>query len=50
MRKDGDGRFHKFVQAWAEKSRTSGLTKKLIVDALRDAGLNPDELPGEFSF
>ena len=50
MRKDGDGRFHKFVQAWAEKSRASGLTKKLIVDALRDAGLNPDELPGEFSF
>ena len=50
MRKDGDGRFHKFVQAWAERSRASGLTKKLIVDALRDAGLNPDELPGEFSF
>jgi len=50
MRKDGDGRLHKFVQAWAEKSRASGLTKKLIVDALREAGLNPDDLPGEFSF
>lgn len=50
MRKDGDGRFHKFVQAWAEKSRASGLTKKLILDALREAGLNPDELPAEFSF
>jgi polar amino acid transport system substrate-binding protein len=50
MRKDGDGRFFRFVQAWAEKNRANATTKKLIVDALREAGLNPDELPAEFSF
>jgi polar amino acid transport system substrate-binding protein len=50
MRKDGDGRFHNFVQTWADKSRASGLTKKLIIDAVREAGLNPEELPGGFSF
>lgn len=50
MRKDGDGRFYKFVQAWAEKSRASGLIKKLLLDGLREAGLNPDELPPEITF
>jgi len=50
MRKDGDRRFYTFVQAWAEKNRANGTTKKLIVDALREAGLNPDELPADFSF
>jgi polar amino acid transport system substrate-binding protein len=50
MRKEGNRQFYDFVQAWAEKNRANGTTKKLIVDALREAGLNPDELPAEFSF
>jgi len=50
MRKEGDGRFQKFAQDWADKSRASGVTKTLIIDALREAGLNPDELPSGFSF
>lgn len=50
IRKDGDGRFHDFVQAWAEKNRANGTVKRLILDAVREAGLNPDELPPDMEF
>lgn len=50
MRKDGDGRFHEFMKAWAAKSRTSGNTKQMIISALREAGLNPGELPPDTPF
>jgi polar amino acid transport system substrate-binding protein len=50
MRKDGDGRFHEFMKTWAAKNRASGATKKMIISALRDAGLNPDELPPDTPF
>ena len=50
MRKDGDGRFHRFMQKWAEENRTNGNTKKWITSSVRLAGLNPDDLPPELGF
>ena len=50
IRRDGDGRFHKFVQAWADKARADGTTKRLMSDAIKKAGMNPDLLPAGFSF
>ncbi len=50
IRKDGDRRFRNFVQNWAEKNRANGTVRRLILDAVREAGLNPDDLPPDVPF
>ena len=50
MRKDGDGRFFKFVDEWAARSRANGTVKAIISDAIAKNGLDPNKLPAEFSF
>ena len=49
-RKDSDGRFTTFMQGWAHMSRESGYTKKLILESVAKAGLNPDNIPPEMEF
>lgn len=46
LRKDGDGRMNKWLQAWAENARSSGRVQELIRDALRKAGLDVSDLSG----
>jgi polar amino acid transport system substrate-binding protein len=50
VRKDGDGRFFKFVNEWAVRSRADGTVKRVMIDAIVKNGLDPQQLPAEFSF
>lgn len=50
MRKDGDGRFRKWVQQWAEESRASGKVRWLIMDAMKKAGFDIRRIPSGFAF
>jgi len=50
MRKDGDGRFHKFVDEWAQRSRANGTVKTIMSEAISKNGLDPNKLPKEFNF
>lgn len=46
LRKDGDGRMNKWLQAWAENARSSGRVQSLIRDALQKADLDVSDLSG----
>ena len=49
-RKDGDGRFIKFVDEWAARSRANGTVKTIMSEAIAKNGLDPTRLPAEFNF
>jgi polar amino acid transport system substrate-binding protein len=50
MRRDGDERFYKWLQSWAETSRTSGKVRWLFYDAMQRAGFDTSKIPEGFSF
>ncbi|MBM3484088.1 MAG: transporter substrate-binding domain-containing protein [Alphaproteobacteria bacterium] len=50
MRKDGDGRFFKFVDEWVARSRANGTVKTIMSEAISKQGLDPNKLPKEFNF
>jgi polar amino acid transport system substrate-binding protein len=50
VRKDGDGRFFKFVDEWAARSRADGTVKAVMTDAIVKNGLDPAQLPAGFNF
>lgn len=50
MRKDGDERFYKWLQAWAETSRANGKVRWLFYDAMQRAGFDTNKIPEGFSF
>lgn len=50
IRKDGDGRFFKFVDEWAVRSRANGTVKAIMSEAIVKNGLDPAKLPAEFNF
>ena len=50
MRKDGDGRFFKFVDEWAVRARSDGTVKKIMSEAIAKNGLDPAKLPAGFNF
>ncbi|MBI1779035.1 MAG: transporter substrate-binding domain-containing protein [Proteobacteria bacterium] len=50
VRKDGDGRFFKFVDEWAARSRADGTVKAVMTEAIIKNGLDPTQLPAGFSF
>lgn len=50
MRRDGDGRFHRFVQEWAGRARADGTTTRILSDSIAQAGLDPGNLPSGFRF
>ncbi len=45
IRKDGDRRFHDWVQAWADEARANGKVRWLFYDAFQKAGLDISKLP-----
>ncbi len=49
-RRDGDDRFAKFCQDWAEQYRASGQAKQAILTAMRQSGLDPSNLPSSIRF
>ena len=49
-RRDGDGRFIKFVDEWAARSRANGTVKTIMSEAIAKNGLDPTRLPAEFNF
>jgi polar amino acid transport system substrate-binding protein len=49
-RRDGDGRFIKFVDEWATRSRANGTVKAIMSEAIAKNGLDPKRLPAEFNF
>ena len=49
-RRDGDGRFIKFVDEWATRSRANGTVKTIMSEAIAKNGLDPTRLPAEFNF
>ncbi|CAH1659452.1 PBPb domain-containing protein [Hyphomicrobiales bacterium] len=49
-RKDGDGRFTKFLQEWAVDLQTSGRAAKLILVSMDEAGLDVNKLPPGATF
>ena len=50
MRKDGDGRFHKFVNEWAKGARKDGTITWLLSDAFEKHGLNVANFPPGLKF
>ncbi|MCC0044077.1 MAG: transporter substrate-binding domain-containing protein [Brucellaceae bacterium] len=46
VRKDGDGRFAAWVQAWADEARADGTVQELMRDALAEGGLDVSDLSG----
>jgi len=50
MRRDGDHRFFDWVNAWAAKARASGLNRELLIDAMRQGGVDPSRLPPGITF
>jgi polar amino acid transport system substrate-binding protein len=50
MRRDGDGRFHRFVQDWATRARGDGTTTRILSESITQAGLDPGQLPSGFRF
>ena len=49
-RKDDDGRFFEFCQGFAWTYRYSGLSKKVILDSMRELGMNMSKLPPDIQF
>jgi polar amino acid transport system substrate-binding protein len=49
-RKDGDGRFYEFCQGFAWVYRYSGLSKKVILDSMKELGMNMDKIPPDIEF
>ena len=50
IRKDGDGKFHKFVNAWAQGARKDGTITWLLTDAFEKHGLNVANFPPGLKF
>ncbi len=50
MRKDGDGRFHKFVNKWAKEARKNGTITWLLSDAFEKHGLDVANFPPGLKF
>ena len=50
IRKDGDGRFHKFVNEWAKEARKNGTITWLLTDAFEKHGLNVANFPPGLKF
>lgn len=50
VRKDGEGRFRDFMQAWGEEYRSSGALEDTILAALEECGLDVDMLPEGTTF
>jgi polar amino acid transport system substrate-binding protein len=49
-RKDGDGRFHEFCQGFSWVYRHSGQSKKVILESMKDLGMNMDKVPADIEF
>lgn len=49
-RKDSDGRLTAFLQEWAVDLQTSGRAAELILDSMKDAGLDVGKLPPNTKF
>ncbi len=49
-RRDGDGRFAKFLVDWALAYRKEGRSKAVIFDAMRNFGLDTAQLPPDVEF
>ncbi|WP_084530782.1 transporter substrate-binding domain-containing protein [Burkholderia sp. WSM2232] len=49
-RRDGDGKFYDFLQKWATKYYADGNTKKRVLEALGECGLDPKRLPSDMVF
>lgn len=50
MRRDLDHRFFNWMNDWATKARASGFNRKLLIDAIRQGGLDPAKLPANIAF
>jgi polar amino acid transport system substrate-binding protein len=50
VRKDSDGRFLQFMQAWASDYQKAGGSTAAILAAMKDAGLSVDKIPPGVSF
>jgi polar amino acid transport system substrate-binding protein len=50
VRKDGDGRFFAFCQGFSWAYRASGQSKKVILAAMTEAGMNASLLPPDIAF
>jgi polar amino acid transport system substrate-binding protein len=50
VRKDGDGRFYAFCQGFAWAYRASGNSKKVILAAMVEAGMDTSRLPADVEF
>lgn len=49
-RRDGDGKFYDFLQKWATKYYAGGNTKKRVLEALSECGLDPKRLPSDMAY
>lgn len=49
-RKDGDGRFVRFMQEWATDYQAKGGATKAIYDAMKEAGLEVEKIPAGAKF
>ena len=50
MRRDLDHRFFDWMNQWVAKIRASGLNRQLLIDAIRQGGLDPAKLPANIAF
>ena len=50
MRRDSDHRFFDWMNQWVTKIRASGLNRQLLLDAIRQGGLDPEKLPANIAF
>lgn len=50
MRRDGDGKFYQFLQNWAARYYAQGESKKRVLEALSECGLDPKRLPPDMQF
>ena len=49
-RKDGDGRFFEFCQGFSWAYRHSGMSKRVILAAMQELGMNMSKLPSDIEF
>jgi polar amino acid transport system substrate-binding protein len=49
-RKDGDGRFYEFCQGFSWVYRYSGMSKKVILESMKELGMNMDKVPTDIEF
>ncbi len=50
VRKDGDGKLHAFIQGFSWTYRSSGRSKQVILEAMKELNMDVSKLPADVKF